>query len=163
MRFNYLKLPELPKNERKLVGFILNDVCYGLPIMAVREVINPRRVTKVPSMPAFVLGMAEHRNDIIPVVDLRARFNIERAEQTRRTKWIIAIIDNKEVGIEVDRVTEVATVDPTMKKDKPLWTMDKEPWIAEIFQTKSTLIFELNLPQLIDSDAFSSTEKGAFK
>ncbi len=161
MRFNYLKLPDLPKNERKLVGFVLNEVCYALPIAAVREVINPGRVTKVPSMPTFVLGMAEHRSDIIPIVDLRARFNIERAAPTRRTKWIIAVVDKKEVGLEVDRVTEVATVDPSMKKDKPLWTTTREPWIADIYQTKSGLIFELNLSVLIDADALPSQENGA--
>jgi purine-binding chemotaxis protein CheW len=159
MRFNYLKLPELPKDERKLVGFVLNDVCYGLPIMSVREVINPRRVTKIPSLPPFVLGMAEHRNDVIPIVDLRARFHMERLEQTRRTKWIIAVIENKEIGIEVDRATEVTTVDPTMKKDKPLWTLKSEPWIAEIFQTKTALIFELNLPALVDFDVFAFEDK----
>lgn len=159
MRFNYLSLPELPKDERKLVGFVLGDVCYGLPIMTVREVINPGRLTKVPALPPFVLGMAEHRDDVIPVIDLRARLGLDRSAPTRRTKWIIAVITAKEVGIEVDRVTEVITVDPSMKKDKPLLTSSSEPWILEIFQAKSGLIFELNLPVLVDLNVIPAQDK----
>ena len=156
MKFNYLSLPELPKDQRKLVGFIVDDVCYGLPIMSVREVINPGAVTKVPSLPSFVLGVAEHRDDVIPIVNLRARFGLPSIERTRRSKWIIAVINRREVGFEVDRVTEVTTVDPSMKRERPFLTTKHDPWIAEVFHVKSALLFELALSTLIDDKIFSS-------
>ena len=156
MKFNYMSLPELPKDERKLVGFVVDDVAYGLPIMSVREVINPHDVTRVPSLPSFVIGVAEHRNDIIPIVDLRRRFGLTEAAHTRRTKWLIAVVDKREVGLEVDRATEVTTVDPSMKKDRPLLTTAHEPWISEVFLVKGNLVFELNLSTLIDEKVLSS-------
>lgn len=163
MKFNYLSLPELPKDERKLVGFVVDDVCYGLPIMSVREVINPGSITKVPSLPSFVLGVAEHRNDVIPIVDLRSRFGLSMTARTRRTKWIIALIDKREVGFQVDRATEVTTVDPSMKKDRPFLTTRRHPWISEVFQVKGLLVFELNLSLLIDEAALSSLAPEALK
>ncbi len=156
MKFNYLSLPELPKDERKLVVFVVDDVFYGLPIMSVREVINPHEVTKVPSLPSFVIGVAEHRHDVIPIVDLRLRFGLSSAPRTRRSKWIIALADKQEVGLEVDRATEVTTVDPTMKKDRPFLTVKHEPWISEVYLVKRTLFFELNLSTLIDEKVLSS-------
>lgn len=160
MKFDYLSVKELPKDERKLVGFIVDEVCYGLPIMTVREVINPAAVTKMPALSSYVLGVAEHRDDVIPIVNLRARFNLKKVERTRRTKWIIARTDERrEMGIEVDRVTEVITVDASMQKDTPLWTVKQEPWILGLYQAKGSLIFELDLATLIDDGAFLPPEE----
>ena len=155
MKFDYLSLPELPKDERKLVGFYIDDVYYGLPIMTVREVVNPTDVTRVPSMARGVIGLAEHRDGIIPIVNLRTRFGLPPAERTRRTKWIIARVSEREVGIEVDRTGEVTAVNSSMIKDKPLLTGGSEPWFAEVYQARGILIFELKLSALVTDEVLS--------
>ncbi len=154
MKFNYLRLPDLPKDERKLVGFMIENVSYGLPIMSINEVINPGKITVVPSLPRFVVGITEHRNNVIPIINLRARFGLPDKELNGRTKWIIAVIDKKQIGIQVDTVTEVVTVDSSMQKDRPILTVKGEPWIVDIFQVKGVLIFEINLPALIEEQVF---------
>ena len=160
MKFDYLSLPELPKDERKLVGLYIDDVCYGLPIMTVREVVNPTDVTRLPAMAHGVIGLAEHRDGIIPIVDLRIRFGLVPVERTRRTKWLIVRVGEREVGLEVDRAGEVTAVDQSMLKDKPLLTGRGEPWIGEVYQARGVLIFELKPEVLITEEVLSIPPEG---
>lgn len=152
MKFDYMNLPVLPKEERKLVGFVVNDVEYGLHIMSVREVIAPSKLTEVPSMPLYVVGVLDHRAAVVPVVDLRRRFSLPPKERSRRTKWIIAKLEEMEVGLEVDRVTDVINLDPSKKRKKLRVSEDSKPWIRDIFcRENGGLIFEINLSTLIDA------------
>jgi purine-binding chemotaxis protein CheW len=151
MKFDYLNLPVLPKEERKLVGFIVNDVSYGLHIMCVKEVINPSPLTDVPAMPPYVVGVLDHREGVVPVIDLRTRFGLKRRERDRRTKWIITETQGMNVGLEVDRVTDVMNLDPSKKREKLQISEESEPWIKDVFQrAPGNLIFELNLDNFID-------------
>ena len=153
MKFDYLNLPELPKEERKLVGFMVNGVSYGLHIMSVKEVINPAKMTNVPDMPPYVVGVLDHRHGVVPVIDLRIRFGLEQRAQDRRTKWIIAKLEETAVGLVVDRVTDVLNLDPSKKRDNLKISKEGEPWIKEIYQKDGGgLIFEINLAALIDAE-----------
>ncbi len=152
MKFDYMNLPVLPKEERKLVGFVVDEVGYGLHIMSVREVIPPSTLTVVPSMPSYVVGVLDHRNEVVPIVDLRQRFSLPPKERDRRTKWIIAKLESMEVGLEVDRVTDVMNLDPSQKREKLKVSEDEKPWIKDIYHRGgSGLVFEINLSVLIDA------------
>ena len=75
-----LNLRDLKSPERetyKLVGFTVQNIFYGIDIMRVREVINPIDLVSVPSLPAYVKGVADHRAEVVPIIDLRARFGID--------------------------------------------------------------------------------------
>ena len=152
MKFDYMNLPVLPKEERKLVGFVVDEVGYGLHIMSVREVIAPSRLTVVPAMPPYVVGVLDHREEVVPVIDLRRRFSLPPKERDRRTKWIIARLEGMEVGLEVDRVTDVMNLDPSRKREKLRVSEDEKPWIKDIYhRDNGGLVFEINLSALIDA------------
>ena len=96
-----------PDAHKNLVGFIVGDVHYALDINRVREIVNPLPVTALPHMPPDVAGVADHRGDVVPVIDLRVRFNLEHREEQRSTKWILITIGAYVIGLVVDAVTEV--------------------------------------------------------
>lgn len=96
-----------PDPQKSLVGFIVGDVQYAVPIASVREIVNPVALTPLPHAPAAVPGVADHRGEVIPVVDLRARFGLPPAEDTKRAKWILVQVEGRTVGLAVDGVTEV--------------------------------------------------------
>jgi purine-binding chemotaxis protein CheW len=78
--------------ERQLVLFSVGSVVYGLPIDRVREVVNPLPVVELPHAPRAVIGVTDHRGEVVPVLDLRTRFHlaaVDDAEGLRRIKWII--------------------------------------------------------------------------
>lgn len=93
--------------SKSLVGFILAQVSYAVPIAAVREISNPLTVVELPHAPRSVVGVADYRGAVIPVVDMRARFGLPALEVTRRTKWIVVEIRHRLAALAVDAVTEV--------------------------------------------------------
>lgn len=92
--------------RKNLVGFHLGEVRYAVSVEDVLQVVNPLPITVLPQMPRAVVGVAEHRGRVIPVVDLRLHFDMP-AESSRRTKWILLRIEGTVVGIVVDAVTGV--------------------------------------------------------
>ncbi len=96
-----------PDPEKSLVGFVVGDVAYAVPISAVREIVNPLRLTELPHAPTSVVGVADHRGEVVPVVDLRTRFGLSAGGDSSRTKWILVDVEGRTVGLVVDHVTEV--------------------------------------------------------
>jgi purine-binding chemotaxis protein CheW len=94
----------------KFLTFFLADEEYGLEILKVHEIIGMLPVTRVPRTPAFIRGVINLRGKIIPVVDLRQRFGMPAAEQTNETCIIVVQARGAQMGIVVDRVSEVLDV-----------------------------------------------------
>ena len=94
--------------QKNLVGFVVGPVSYAVDIARVREIVNPLEVTPLPHMPPEVAGVTDHRGEVIPVIELRVRFGLDRAANVRSTKWILLHAGGeRSVGIIVDSVTEV--------------------------------------------------------
>jgi len=93
--------------QKSLVGFVVGDVAYAVPIAQVREIVNPLPLTVLPHSPAAVAGVADHRGAVIPVIDLRARFGLPSVQATDRAKWVLVNADGQVLGLSVDRVTDV--------------------------------------------------------
>ncbi|MCP4675877.1 MAG: purine-binding chemotaxis protein CheW [Deltaproteobacteria bacterium] len=150
--------------ERKLIGFITNGVRYGIDIMRVMEIVNPCETVQVPAVPPFVVGVADHRGTIIPIINLRARFGLESGSSDRYTKWIFAKIENREIGLQVDRVTQVLRVTPDQKRDRRSLLNETvgegEQWIKNVFADDSGLVFEIDLKAVIGEAAKLPDEDG---
>ncbi len=100
--------------EGKYLTFTLASEEYGLEILKVREIIGYITVTAVPRMPAYVKGVINLRGQVIPVIDLRAKFGMEAAEVTDETCIIVVEIAHGarkfSTGIIVDHVQEVLDI-----------------------------------------------------
>lgn len=94
----------------QLATFTVGGERYALDIMRIKEIVNPLRITPVPRAPAFIEGVVELRGAILPVVDLRKRFDLEATPPTRSTKFMIVGIDGRIVGLVVDGVGEVLRI-----------------------------------------------------
>src|SRR5579863_9668827 len=98
------------KEESQLVTFLLKDEEFGFDIMSVQEIIRLPKMAKVPRTPAYVDGIANLRGVVLPVIDMRTRFGMERAEETDRTRVLVVDIDGVKTGLRVDRVKQVTSV-----------------------------------------------------
>jgi purine-binding chemotaxis protein CheW len=96
-----------PDPRKSLVGFIVGDVAYAVPIAEVQEIVAPLPLTELPHSPETVAGVADHRGQVIPIIDLRARFRLPRLPDRRRAKWILVRVEDRTFGLAVDRVTDV--------------------------------------------------------
>ena len=104
----------LPDREGKYLTFALANEQYGLEILKVREIIGYMEITAIPQTPQYIRGVINLRGQVIPVVDLRAKFGMETAEVTEETCIIVVEItqDSRRfsTGIVVDRVQEVLDI-----------------------------------------------------
>lgn len=93
--------------QRDLVGFTVGEVSYAVAIRAVREVTLPLYVDRLPKAHNAVLGVADYRGAIVPVVDLRIRFGLPPTTEPRKQKWILLDVGMRLVALVVDRVSDV--------------------------------------------------------
>ncbi len=94
----------------QLVTFRLLEEEFGLPILDVREIIRMTEITPVPNSPAFVEGVINLRGQIIPVVDLRKRFNLNANDLDDNSRIIVVEIVGNILGLVVDSVAEVLRI-----------------------------------------------------
>ncbi len=94
----------------QLVSFGLADEEYGIEITKIREIILITEITQVPQTPHYVKGLINLRSTVIPVIDLRARFDLPEAEATDESRIMVLNVGTKTIGIVVDAVSEVLRV-----------------------------------------------------
>lgn len=96
--------------QGKYLTFILGKETYGMEIKYVTEIIGMQHITVVPDLPEYVKGIINLRGKIIPVIDVRMKFNKESIEYNDRTCIIVVDIMNISVGLIVDKVAEVISI-----------------------------------------------------
>ncbi|RPI62836.1 MAG: chemotaxis protein CheW [Planctomycetaceae bacterium] len=103
----------------KYLTFSLAGEEYGLEILRVREIIGMMTITSVPRTPEFVKGVINLRGKVIPVVDLRLKFSMPSVENTDETCIIVVDVGDVEMGIMVDKVSEVLDISGDDIEDTP--------------------------------------------
>ncbi len=94
----------------KYLTFVLAEEDYGLEILKVREIMGILDITTVPHTPYYVKGVVNIRGKVIPIVDLRLKFDMPEIEHTDQTCIIVVYVGQVEVGIIVDCVSEVMDI-----------------------------------------------------
>ncbi len=136
--------------EKQYVVFQLGQEEYGVEITSVQEIIRPPVITKVPTTPAHVIGITNLRDNIIPLVDLKKRFDLASTEDNDDTRMIIIKIDNHMMGIKVDKVLEVVEIssDKIKVSDDIYTEIDKE-FISGIARLEDRIVILLDLSSVI--------------
>jgi len=91
--------------------FRLGNEDYGIEIRYVTEIVGMQKITEVPDMPIFVKGVVNLRGQVIPVLDVRLRFNMQSRDYDERTCIVVVNIAGSQVGLVVDTVNEVRNID----------------------------------------------------
>ncbi len=103
----------------KYLTFHLAGEYYGIEIAFVTEIIGIQRITEVPDMPEFIKGVINLRGKVIPVMDVRLRFKMEKREYDERTCIVVVDINETAVGLVVDQVSEVADIPESQVEPPP--------------------------------------------
>ncbi len=134
----------------QVVSFKLGSEEYGVDIAQVQEINRMVAVTHVPRAPQFMEGVINLRGQLIPIIDLRARFGMPRAEHTKNTRIVVTEIGAKRVGMVVDSVSEVLRLPVDQIEDAPemLTGVDTE-YIRGVGKIEDRLIILLDLARII--------------
>jgi purine-binding chemotaxis protein CheW len=139
----------------QLVAFGVADGDYCLDIMRIKEIINPVPVTPMPKAPSFIEGVIELRGAILPIIDVRKRFDAEPTPPTRATKYLIVAIDIGEqriiVGLVVDRVSEPLRVPKADIKPAPHLSVSERAFFTGVVPHHGKMLMVLDVDALLGS------------
>jgi purine-binding chemotaxis protein CheW len=139
----------------QVLTFELGNETYGVEILRVREIRGWTSVTRIPQAPAHMLGVLNLRGSIVPVVDLRMRFNLERAEYTKVTVIIVLSVHaqagrTREVGVVVDGVSDVVDFNTADMKPAPdLGGGSSTDYIRGLVPSGERMVVLLDIDRLI--------------
>ena len=155
------------EKEGKYLTFALGPEEYGLEILKVREIIGYMEITAVPQTPAHVKGVINLRGQVIPVIDLRAKFGMDTAEVTEETCIIVVETTqgnrNFSNGIVVDRVQEVLDITSDNIEDAPQFGSSvNTDFILGMGKVDNNVKILLDIDHVLAGDDFHSL-KGNFE
>lgn len=135
--------------ELQLVIFRLAKEEYGLPITKVQEINRLVPITKLPQTPSFMEGIINLRGRIIPVVDLRKRFQVAADEYNDDTRIIIVEVSGQTVGIIVDAVNEVVRLNSdSIEPPPPAFVLDAR-YIQGVGKLDGRLLILLDIDSIL--------------
>ena len=150
----------------KYLTFSLEKEEYGIGILKVKEIIGMMPITSVPRTPAFVRGVVNLRGKVIPVLDLRTKFEMPSIPYTERTCIIVVEIDSDAatilLGIVVDAVSEVLNIREEEIEETPKFgTKLKHDYILGMAKRDGGVKILLNIDKILSSDEVTEIEKTA--
>lgn len=144
----------------KYLSFHLGDEEYGLDILDVREIIGVMKITVVPRMPKFVKGVINLRGKVIPVIDLREKFNMLAVKATEETCIIVLEVKNTLMGILVDSVSEVIDIDVDAIEEAPDFGKNvSTDFITGIGKVKGKVVMLLDIRRVLAGNMESVIEE----
>ena len=107
---------DVNKTESKqLVTFQLGEELYGVNIMDVKEIVRVQSIRSIPNAPTYVEGIFNLRSEIIPIINLHKRFHLRKLVSSEEDEllsgFVILDIDGMKLGIIIDRVSRVVTIE----------------------------------------------------
>lgn len=137
--------------------FILGNEQYGVDILRVQEIRGWSVVTRLPNSPPYMLGVLNLRGAIVPIVDMRLRFNLEQAEYTALTVIIVLSVHTgagrQVFGAVVDGVSDVLDMPPDSIKPAPdFGTAVNTEYISGIATTAGRMVMLLDVDRMLSAD-----------
>lgn len=137
--------------SKDLIRVEVGAVTYALPVSRIREIVNPLPIIELPRERNFVRGVADYREEVVVVVDLRTLFGLEPQVPSRRTKWIIVESGQRLVGVVVDSVIDVFSSLGRGERDVPvLDDRHAQRGIRAAYKHEGGLVFLLDVDRLAE-------------
>lgn len=137
----------------QLVTFRLGGEEFGLDVFTVHEILRYQEPTPVPRAPAFVEGVMDVRGTLVPVVDLRRRFELAEVEIGDDTRIVVVEFGQERLGLVVDSVTEVMRVPETAIQPPPRYIRGlAAEYVRGIARLEGRLVVMVDMDRILSSE-----------
>jgi purine-binding chemotaxis protein CheW len=134
----------------QLVTFRIGEEEFGVEILAVQEIIRLMQITMVPRAPAFIEGVINLRGKVIPVINMRTRFNMTPMDHTSSTRIVVMEFGQKIVGFLVDGVSKVLRIPSgTVEEAPPVVAGIGAEYIRGVGKMDDRLLILLDLANML--------------
>jgi purine-binding chemotaxis protein CheW len=134
-----------------LVVFLIEHQRYALPLATVVRIVSASEITKLPNTPINMLGVINFQGEIIPVLNLRQRFNLPEKEVSSKCHFLIALIPNRKVAIFIDEPQGVVEIDQSLLIDSDQISSDMEQFQG-VVKLDDDLVLIYNLEKFLSPD-----------
>ncbi|MBN2817088.1 MAG: chemotaxis protein CheW [Campylobacterales bacterium] len=139
-------------NVVQLVGFVIGDEEYAVPILAIQEIIKPFDWTRVPQVPKYVLGVFNLRGAVIPLIDLRTKFGLKPKKHSEETRFIVMRHGDDVAGFVIDRLTMAIRIKKENIGPAPDTVNGDETIIDGVGKQEDKIITILKVNKLLERD-----------
>jgi len=154
---------KVPENSVQFLSFTLGDEEYGVTILSVQEIRSWEPVSKIPNVPKYEKGVVNLRGAIVPIIDLRERFNLEHSEYTNLT--VVVVLQavcrgkNRTMGVVVDSVSNVMNIQKENIQSAPdFGTKVSTEFINGIASVDNRMVMLLDVEKLLKLDGLEEDE-----
>ena len=143
--------------HQQFLSFALGDEVFAVNVLQVKEILDVINITRVPQMPDYMLGVINLRGSVVPVIDLRCKFGMEKGEKHQDNCIVVLEIDfNSErvvIGALTDAVREVLDLSSEQIEPPPRMGMKlKSEFILGMGKQGETFIIILDIDKIFSSD-----------
>lgn len=143
--------------ELQLVSFNIGSEEFGVEILKVQEINRMVDITRVPQAPHYVEGVINLRGKVIPIIDLRKRFNLEVKEYDKNTRIVVVDISGSIMGMIVDAVSEVLRLPAdTIEPPPELVTDINSEYIKGVAKLEDRLLIFLDLSRVVQAEELAA-------
>jgi len=139
--------------ETQYIVFSINQQIFGIEILKIKEVLNYRKITPLPQVEGFVRGIINLRGAIIPVFDLREKFNLPAKEYTKFHVIIVVEIAGRVMGVIVDEISDVMEILPEeFQTTENLPSNLQQEYLKGVGKKQDKMIILLDMDRLLSPE-----------
>lgn len=139
----------------QFVTFKLENEEYGIEILRVHEIIGYQGFAKVPNVPRFIKGVLNLRGSVVPVIDMRLKFNMAEKAYDNFTVIVILEVQERIIGAIVDAVSDVVTLSPEELQNTPDFSSGvRTDFIKGMGRKDEKLIIVLDIERILGEQEF---------
>jgi len=148
--------------DREYLTFSLGHEEYGIDILKVQEIRGYDTVTRIANSPEFIKGVINLRGIIVPIIDMRIKFNLDHADYNELTVVIILNVGGRVIGMVVDGVSDVITLKPEQIKPAPEFgaAIDTK-YVTGVGTVDDRMLILVDIERLLSSSDMALIEEAA--
>lgn len=148
-------------DAREYLAFKLGDEEYGIDILRVQEIRSYEHPTAIANAPAFMKGVVNLRGVIVPIIDMRVKFNLATANYDKFTVVIVLNIGKRVVGMVVDAVSDVISLTPEQMRAVPHFnSVIASDHLLAIGSVEGRMLIMVDIEKLMNSPEMGLVEPG---
>ncbi|CUU40708.1 MULTISPECIES: chemotaxis protein CheW [Helicobacter] len=135
-----------------IIGFMIGNEEFAVPILNVKEIIKPIEYTRVPAVPNYVLGVFNLRGTVLPLISMRLKFGLSAIKQDADTRFLVVTQRDEMIGFMIDRLTSAIRIPENDIEPIPETFNENQNLLQGIGKREDRLITILNVENLLKRD-----------
>lgn len=136
----------------RYMTFFIDNTCYGIELLYISEIIGIQPITQIPGLPVYFKGIINLRGKVAPVIDVRLKFGQEERPYDDKTCIIMVNISDMQVGLIVDMVADVVTIDDAIRNPPPENGRGGDRYLSSIAKIGDKVVLNIDCEKFFQSD-----------